>query len=119
MAVVGVWPWGWDAKVRTVLIVLTSGLALALAWASKDGEDRPAIPPAPELVVDANSAPAPVLMALPGLGPALTGRIIAARAVAPFRSLDDIDRRVKGIGPVKAAALRPFLRFDPVPTDRP
>ena len=53
----------------------------------------------------------PVLEALPGLGPALAGRIDEARANRPFRSLDDFDRRVKGIGPSKAAALRPFLRF--------
>ena len=75
---------------------------------------RPGSSPArpwPTLVVDANTAPVPVLEALPGLGPALAGRIAVARAVAPFRDLADLDRRVPGIGPSKAAGLRPFLRF--------
>jgi competence protein ComEA len=64
-------------------------------------------------VVDANTVPSEVLGALPGLGPALSGRIIEAREVTPFRTLDDLDRRVKGIGPAKVSAIRPFLRFDP------
>ena len=37
------------------------------------------------------------------------------KAVHPqLGTIEDFDRRVKGIGPAKVAALRPFLRFDPV-----
>jgi hypothetical protein len=61
------------------------------------------------LRVDPNTAPAAVLETLPRIGPAMARRIIAAR---PFTSLDDLDRRVYGIGPVTRAALAPYLRFD-------
>jgi hypothetical protein len=39
-------------------------------------------------------------------------RIVAAREMTPFRSLDDLDTRVRGIGPATIAALSPFLQFD-------
>jgi Helix-hairpin-helix motif len=108
---------GWDAPARGLLILSAATFGSALAWASSD-------PPVgevdlPKLSVDANSVPMPVLGALPGLGPVLSGRIVEAREVRPFRSMDDFDRRVYGIGPAKVVALRPFLRFDlnstPVP----
>jgi competence protein ComEA len=66
------------------------------------------------LVVDPNTAPPAVLASLPKLGPALVERIVAARAEAPFQSLEDLDDRVKGIGPATIAALRPHLRFESV-----
>jgi competence protein ComEA len=43
---------------------------------------------------------------LPGIGPVLAGRIIAAR---PFKSADDL-RKVKGIGDKRYEKLRPFFR---------
>ena len=110
-------PLGWQSPARGFLIVLTGLLASAMAWASS-GRDASLIIVS-SLQVDANSAPASVLMALPGLGPALTGRIVEAREVTPFRSMDDFDRRVSGIGPAKVAMLRPFLRFDPKPLTPP
>ena len=99
---------GWDFRARWLLIASALISGSALAWESS----RPPlpVPDLPALSVDANSAPGPVLGALPGLGPVLSGRIVEAR---PFRSLDDFDRRVYGIGPVKVSALRPFLRFEP------
>ncbi len=69
----------------------------------------------PVLVVDPNTAPPEVLATLPRIGPALAGRIVAARDDRPFRSLADFDARVRGIGPVTLAALRPFLRFPDAP----
>lgn len=101
----------WTGPARGLLLLLAVPLGLACAAAGRP-ESAPAAP-WPDLVVDANAAPVPVLEALPGLGPALAGRIAAARDVAPLRDLADLDRRVKGIGPAKAAGLRPFLRFDP------
>jgi competence protein ComEA len=104
---------GWGSTDRKFLIALTVLLATSLALASfgtTQGEPEPL----PTLMIDANSAPLEVLGALPGLGPALSGRIVEARELLPFRSLDDLDRRVKGIGPAKVAAIRPFLRFDPI-----
>jgi competence protein ComEA len=99
---------GWTTQTRVLLILSIAIGGSALAWASS-GEPGSEVA-LPALSVDANSAPAPVLGALPGLGPVLSGRIVEAR---PFRSLDDFDRRVYGIGPAKVAGLRPFLRFDP------
>ena len=98
---------GWDAPVRSFLIAIGLVGGSALVWAST-GPPVPLMAPV-ALSVDANSAPVPVLLALPGLGPVLAGRIAEGR---PYRSLADLDRRVKGIGPAKSGALRPFLRFE-------
>ena len=108
---------GWDAPARGLLILSAILLASALAWTSRDQSGVG--PGPPSLSVDANSVPAPVLGALPGLGPVLAGRIVEAREGSPFRSIDDLDRRVKGIGPAKVAALRPFLRFETNPVPQP
>ncbi len=105
----------WSGPARSLLIVAAVPLALRFVWAVP--VDSPPPEPWPALAVDANTAPVPVLEALPGLGPALSGRIDQARTARPFRSLDDLDRRVKGIGPAKASGLRPFLRF-PNPAER-
>lgn len=63
-----------------------------------------------EFVVDPNTAPPEVLAALPRLGPTLVGRIVNARSIAPFASLNDLDDRVQGIGPATISILRPYLR---------
>ena len=56
--------------------------------------------------LDVNSATQQQLENLPGIGPALAGRIIAAR---PFKSADDL-RNVKGIGAgAKYEKIRPFF----------
>ena len=99
----------WTPAARVLLLVLAFPLAARFVLSSRGGVAAPA-PRWPDLKVDANTAPAPVLEALPGLGPALVERIDEARSSRPLRSLADLDRRVKGIGPSKAAALRPFLR---------
>jgi competence protein ComEA len=49
--------------------------------------------------LNVNTATAAELELLPGIGPALAGRIVDdRRANGPFKSVDDLDR-VKGIGP--------------------
>ena len=58
-------------------------------------------PPAAEVVslVNLNSADEAALVALPGIGPVLAGRIIAYRQQqGPFRSVEQLDD-VQGIGP--------------------
>jgi DNA uptake protein ComE-like DNA-binding protein len=109
---------GWGSTERRLLIVLAVTLASALAWSSSG---MATVDPQrlPSLMVDANTVPMAVLGALPGLGPALSGRIVEARELSPLRSIDDLDRRVKGIGPAKVASIRPFLRFDPAPVSHP
>lgn len=67
--------------------------------------------PAPETTqafgrkLSLNGATAAELEGLPGIGPALAGRIVAGR---PYRSMADLDR-VRGIGPAKMRALAPLV----------
>lgn len=59
-------------------------------------------------------ATAEALETLPGIGPALAARIIAAREEAPFRAVDDL-RRVKGIGLKTLERLRPHVSVETFP----
>jgi competence protein ComEA len=60
--------------------------------------------------VDINSADWPELAQLPEIGESLARQIVAWRgAHGPFKDVSDL-RRIKGIGPKKFEAIRPFLR---------
>lgn len=109
--------WGWTPAVRVVLalLVFAAGIPLSVSTMPPRGAPRPLEP----LVLDPNTAPAGVLGALPGLGPARSDAIVSERANGLYRSLDDLDRRVRGIGPVTARALAPHLRFPPAPRPAP
>ena len=49
--------------------------------------------------VDANRADETALMGVSGIGPAIAARIVAARREGgPFRDLDDLRERVRGVG---------------------
>jgi competence ComEA-like helix-hairpin-helix protein len=64
--------------------------------------------PAP---LDLNHAGAGELVMLPGVGPALAARIVAAReAGGLFESVDDL-RRVRGLGRATIERLRPVVRI--------
>jgi competence protein ComEA len=91
------------------VLAASGGLTLLLLGRG-DGQ---ATPPPPALVVDLNTAPPEVLRALPRLGPVLVDRIVAAREEAPFRSIEDFDARVKGIGAATVRALRPHVMVAP------
>jgi competence protein ComEA len=67
--------------------------------------------PQPALVgpVDLNTADQKTLEALPGIGPAMAKRIIAAR---PFQSMDDVSR-VKGLSKAKVDALKDKVTISP------
>jgi competence protein ComEA len=58
--------------------------------------------------IDLNRATREQLQTLPGIGPALSARIIEARRAKPFTSVDEL-RRVKGIGAKTLARLRPHI----------
>lgn len=61
--------------------------------------------------INVNRASVARLQALPGIGPALAGRIEAFRAQRPFRTVDDLER-VRGIGPKTLDRLRPLVTVD-------
>jgi competence protein ComEA len=63
--------------------------------------------------VDVNTADAPELMQLPGIGATISQRIIESRQEdGPFAGPDDL-RRVRGIGKKVLERMRPYLRFGP------
>jgi competence protein ComEA len=63
--------------------------------------------------VDVNTATAQELAALPGIGPALAGRIVAWRSAhGRFGSVDAL-AEVPGIGPATVERLRPRVRVTP------
>jgi len=102
------WPvggWGVAAALGTL------AAAYLIAWADRGlvSYDRAVIRPL-RLELDVNTAPADELAILPGLGPALAGRIVAHRDThGPFAGLDAL-LEVPGIGPATLAGLRPHLR---------
>jgi hypothetical protein len=92
----------------SIVAGLLAGASLVF---DRGGEGPPQAPV--ELVVDPNTAPPGVLLALPSMGPKVLGRVLEARREAPFRSLADIDHRVKGVGPKTIDVWRPFLHVEP------
>jgi len=86
--------------------------AAAPAEAPGDAPPRgePETPPGP-VILDPNRASASELTSLPGIGPALAGRIVLDRERnGPFRAPEDL-LRVKGIGPATMERILPWLRM--------
>jgi prefoldin subunit 5 len=65
-------------------------------------------------ILDLNTSPVEALSELPGVGPALAERIVAAR---PFEDVDDL-RRVRGLGATTIDGLKERVRVQP-PTPVP
>lgn len=73
--------------------------------------DRPSTSTRPAATqVNLNTATQAELETLPGVGPALAKRIIAARQQQPFKSLQDLDR-VSGVGPQLLNKLEPYVTW--------
>jgi len=65
--------------------------------------------------LDPNQATAAELAGLPGISSGLAAAIVADReARGPFASVDEVGR-VRGIGRVRLAAVRPHLAVEPAP----
>jgi len=64
------------------------------------------------LRVNVNTADAAALETLPGVGPVLASRIIAARPLATLRALD----AVKGVGPATLRRIAPRVQIVAHPT---
>jgi competence protein ComEA len=108
-------PVPWPIGVRGLLTVL--GLFAALGLRSFDrgvGTGAGAMcKVAPRLVLDPNTAPPEVLGALPHVGPSLVRKLVEQRALRPFASMNDMRKRVRGLGPATMARLGPHLRIRP------
>ncbi len=66
--------------------------------------------PSAEQPLNVNTAPLKALDALPGIGPALSERIVTYRSTQrPFQRVDELER-VSGIGPKTLSTLRPMVR---------
>ena len=66
----------------------------------------------PPVRMNLNTADVGLLDRLPGIGPALAGRIVEHRRTrGPFRSVDGV-LDVRGIGPKKLERMRPYLFVD-------
>ena len=77
-----------------------------------DGSDHRAKQLWPDMRIDINRASAAEFSALPGLGPALSQRIVDDRdARGPFQSIDDL-KRVNGIGPSTVERIRTFVMVE-------
>jgi len=89
------------ARVMPVLCALLLAAAVAGAQDSRSASGQP--------TVNINTATAEQLQLLPGVGPALAGRIIAFReANGPFEKVDEL-AAVQGIGDKSLAKLRPYV----------
>ncbi len=76
---------------------------------ANDGSGSRAEPGSLGAPVNINTADATALDKLPGIGPALAGRIVAYREeYGPFQSVDDLDA-VSGISPRMVDELRPLI----------
>ncbi len=82
---------------RMALLMASWWLALAGAPSASHA--------APAQLLELATAREMDLDGLAGLGPALTRRVLTERERAPFADWADLQRRVPGIGPAKAAQL--------------
>lgn len=95
-----------------LMVVLFAAVSLVgLSPAPVFAVESPAASPVLE-IIHLNQASAEDLQALPGVGPALSERIVAYRTEnGPFSSVDQLSE-VKGIGEAKLAKFRDHLKVN-------
>jgi len=78
---------------------------------AQDPPPRPSRPGPPTTPQDPNTCPADSLVRLPGIGPAIAGRIVAARAEGVhFACARDL-QAIRGIGRRTVERIEPYLYF--------
>ncbi len=98
--------------IREASLVFAAVLALSLSASTPAAEESgPKTRKAPAVsTIDINRATAEDFDKLPGIGPELARRIVAYREKhGPFRRIEDL-MAVRGMGPKKWRALKPYLR---------
>jgi competence protein ComEA len=72
-----------------------------------------------EMKMDLNTVTAEDLDLVPGIGPSMARKIIEEREKnGPFSSFDDVDERVKGVGPSTIMKLAPYVTVGGAATER-
>jgi competence protein ComEA len=99
---------------RAASLILAALMASATAASpvlAKNSHDKNR--KSPEITaIDINHASAEEFEKLPGIGPELAKRIVRYREKhGPFRRIEDL-MAVRGMGPKKWRAIRPYLRVD-------
>ena len=103
LALAGLGLLAWQRQRAPLRIEQAPASAVAAGWDQALAQARQ---------VDVNQADVAELERLPGVGPALAGRIVAYRTQhGPFSSVDEITR-VTGIGPKILATLADHLTVD-------
>lgn len=98
-----------------LVLALVLVAAVSATPAARDAPGDAALRPVVEsgAKVDLNLASAEELQAVPGIGPALSERIVRFREEnGPFRRVDDL-LKVRGIGEKSLEKMRPYLTVTP------
>jgi hypothetical protein len=100
-------------KARFVVAAAVAAAAVGLGFFAGDsrGSRDEGAGRLAELRLDPNTVPPEVLTALPHVGASLVDRWVKAREERPFRSLEDAQARVRGLGVATLGQIAPYFDF--------
>lgn len=97
---------------RAYLVIVGLLMTGLCAWALLAGPVNRGAVVVQTYQIVVNEAEAAELQLLPGVGTVIAERIVSQRASGGvYRSIHDFEYRVKGIGPVTAGQVAPYLDF--------